>query len=43
MKKVMDYEKIERSPPKPLTPVKTPKRDLQQMLMEEKTPLREAE
>ncbi len=43
MKKVMDYEKIERSLPKPLTPMKTPKRDLQQMLMEEKTPLREAD
>jgi hypothetical protein len=43
MKKGMDYEKIERSLPKPLTPVKTPKRDLQQMLMEEKTPLQEAD
>ncbi len=43
MKKVMDYEKIERSLPKPLTPVKMPKRDLQQMLMEKKTPLRNAD
>ncbi len=43
MKKVMDYEMIERSLPKPLTPVKMPKRDLQQMLMEEKTPLRDAD
>ncbi len=43
MKKVMDYERIERSLPKPLTPMKTPKRDLQQMLMEEKTPLRDAD
>jgi hypothetical protein len=43
MKKVMDYETIERSLPKPLTPVKMPKRDLQQMLMEEKTPLRDAD
>jgi hypothetical protein len=43
MKNVMDYENIERSLPKSLTPVKMPKRDLQQMLMEEKTPLREAD
>jgi hypothetical protein len=43
MKKVMDYEKIERSLPKPLTPVKMPKRDLQQMLMEEKTSLWDAD
>ncbi len=43
MKKVMDYETIERSLPKPLTPVKMPKRDLQQMLMEEKTPLQDAD
>ncbi len=43
MKKVMDYEQIKRSLPKPLTPVKTPKHDLQQMLMEEKTPLRDAD
>ncbi len=43
MKKVMDYEKIERSLPKPLTPVKMPKHDLQQMLMEEKTPLQDAD
>ena len=43
MKKVMDYERIERSLPKPLTPVKMPRRDLQQMLTEEKTPLRDAD
>ena len=43
MKKVMDYEKIERTLPKCLTPVKTPKRDLQQMLMEKKTPLWDAD
>jgi hypothetical protein len=42
MKKVMDYETVERSIPKPLTPMKTPKCDLQQMLMEEKTSLRDA-
>ncbi len=29
--KVMDYETIDRSLPQPLTPVKTPKRDLQQL------------
>ncbi len=38
MAKVMEYETIERSLPQPLTPVKTPKHDLQQVLMEEKTP-----
>ncbi len=43
MAKVMEYEMIDRSLPKPLTPVKTPKRDLQQMLMDEKTPLRDAD
>jgi hypothetical protein len=43
MKKVMDYETIQRSLPKPLTPAKMPKRDLQQMLMEEKTPLWDAD
>jgi hypothetical protein len=43
MKKVMDYEKIERSLLKPLTPMKTPLCDLQQRLMEEKTPLRDAD
>jgi hypothetical protein len=43
MAKVMGYEMIDRSLPKPLTPVKTPKRDLQQMLMNEKTPLRDAD
>jgi hypothetical protein len=32
-----------RSLPKPLTPVKTPKCDLQQLLMDEKTPLRDAD
>jgi hypothetical protein len=42
MAKVMDYEKIEWSLPKPLAPVKMPKHDLKQMLMEEKTPLRDA-
>jgi hypothetical protein len=41
--KVMDYEKIDRSLRQPLTPVKTPKHDLQQLLMEEKTPLRAAD
>jgi hypothetical protein len=41
--KVMDYEMIDRSLPQPLTPVKTPKHDLQQLLMEEKTPLRDAD
>ncbi len=42
--KVMDYETIDRSLPQPLTPVKTPKHDLQQLLMEdEKTPPRDAD
>ncbi len=39
---MMDYEMIDRSLPQPLTPVRTPKCDLQQLLMEEKTPLRAA-
>jgi hypothetical protein len=43
MAKVMEYERIDRSLPKPLTPVKTPKHDLQQMLMDKKTPLRDAD
>jgi hypothetical protein len=43
MAKVMEYETIDGSLPQPLTPVKTPKHDLQQMLMEEKTPLRDAD
>ncbi len=43
MKKVMDYEKIEWLLPKPLTPMKMPKGDLQQMLMEEKIPLWDAD
>jgi hypothetical protein len=43
MAKVMGYETIDRSLPKPLTPVKTPKCDLQQMLMDEKTLLRDAD
>jgi hypothetical protein len=43
MAKVMGYERIDRSLPEPLTPVKTPKHDLQQMLMDEKTPLRDAD
>ncbi len=43
MAKVMGYETIDRSLPKPLTTVKTPKCDLQQMLMEEKTPLKDAD
>jgi hypothetical protein len=41
--KVMDYETIDRSLPQPLTPVKTSKLDLQQLLMEEKSPLRDAD
>jgi hypothetical protein len=41
--KVMDYEMIDRSLPQPLTPVKTPKHSLQQLLMEEKTQLRAAD
>ncbi len=40
---MMGYEVIDRSLPKPLTPVKTPKCDLQQMLMDEKIPLRDAD
>ena len=43
MAKVMGYETIDRSLPEPLTLVKTPKRDLQQMLMDEKIPLRDAD
>jgi hypothetical protein len=43
MAKVMGYKTIDRSLPKPLTPVKTAKCDLQQMLMDEKTPLRDAD
>jgi hypothetical protein len=43
MAKVMEYEMIERSLPQPLTPVKTPNHDIQQLLMEEKTPLRDAD
>ncbi len=43
MAKVMGYETIDRSLLKPLTPKKTPKRDLQQMLMDEKIPLRDAD
>jgi hypothetical protein len=43
MAKVMAYETIDRSVPKPLTHVKTPKCDLQQMLIYEKTPLRDAD
>jgi hypothetical protein len=34
---------IDRSLPQPLTPVKTLKHDLQQLLMEEQTPLRDAD
>jgi hypothetical protein len=34
--KVIEYETIDRSLPQPLAPVKTPERDLQQLLMEEK-------
>jgi hypothetical protein len=41
--KVMEYETIDTSLPHPLTPVKTPKHDLQKLLMEEKTPLRDAD
>ncbi len=41
--KLMKYEINYRSLPQPLTPVRTPKRDLQQMLMEENTPLRDAD
>jgi hypothetical protein len=43
MAKVMEYELIDRSLPQPLTPVKTPKHDLQRLLMKEKTPLRDAD
>jgi hypothetical protein len=43
MAKVMEYETIHRSLPQPLTPVKTPKHDLQQLLMKKKTPLRDAD
>jgi hypothetical protein len=43
MPKVMEYEMINRSLPKPLTSVKTPKRDFQQLLMDKKTPLRDAD
>jgi hypothetical protein len=43
MAKVMGYETIDRSLPEPLTLVKTPKRDLQQMLMDENTPLWDAD
>jgi hypothetical protein len=43
MAKVMEYEMIHRSLPQPLTPVKTPKCDLQQLLMDKKTPLRDAD
>jgi hypothetical protein len=43
MAKVMEYEMIHRSLPQSLTPVKTPKCDLQQMLMDKKTPLRDAD
>jgi hypothetical protein len=41
--KVKDYEMIDRSLPQPLTPVKTPKHDLQQLMIEDKTPLRAAD
>ncbi len=37
------YEMIDRSLPQPLAPVKTPKCDLQQLLLEEEAPLRDAE
>jgi hypothetical protein len=43
MAKVIEHETIDRSLPQPLTPVKTPKRDLQQLLMEEKIPLWDAD
>jgi hypothetical protein len=43
MAKVMEYKTIHRSLPQPLTPVKTPKRVLQHLLMDKKTPLRDAE
>jgi hypothetical protein len=43
MAKVMEYEMIHRSLPQSLTPVKTSKCDLQQMLMGKKTPLRDAD
>ncbi len=40
---MMEYETVHRSLPRSLTPVNTPKRDLQQMLMDKKTPLRDAD
>jgi hypothetical protein len=43
MAKVMEYETIHRLLPQPLTPVKTPKCDLQQLLIDKKTPLRDAD
>ncbi len=43
MAKLMEYETIHRSLPQSLTPVKTPKHNLQQMLMDKKTPLRDAD
>ncbi len=43
MAKVMEYETINISLPIPLTPVKTPKHDLQQLLMDKKTPVRDAD
>ncbi len=43
MAKVMEYETIHRSLPQPLTPVKTPKHDIQQLLIDKKTPLRDAD
>jgi hypothetical protein len=43
MAKVMEYETIHRSLPQPLTLVKTPKHDLQQLLMDGKSPLRDAD
>jgi hypothetical protein len=43
MAKVMEYGTIHRSLLQPLTPVKTPKHDLQQLLMDKKTPLRDAD
>jgi hypothetical protein len=43
MAKVMEHETIHRSLSQSLTPVKTPKHDLQQLLMDKKTPLRDAD
>jgi hypothetical protein len=43
MAKVMEYETIHRSLPQPLTLVKSPKPDLQQLLMDKKTPPRDAD